>query len=203
MVSAPTLHVGNPLASASMALWHGSLDTLSQNPRRWWPAHGERGCCGGLICDTSLSSGSSLFWWAQDSYINNPGGTCSTLQPLQAHSVQPRVVFSLGLSSKLLSSSLCSYQQKCVSGWGMESGDTDSLYRYLSVLPATNHFLALLWASEAPLFFVLPDLPTSEGFPGCRNFSSPSVPSNGCRSCPASSFFPLSPTQLCGDIFCP
>ena len=71
----------------------------------------------------------------EHSWLQHP-----TLQPLQAVSTQPPTVLSPGLSSKpcVPAPSPCPYQWTCLSGWGVQSGDTDCLCRSLSVLPATN-----------------------------------------------------------------
>lgn len=69
----------------------------------------------------------------------------------------------------------------CVLGWITQNSGIDHLCRSLSCLPQTD-FCTLPWASESPFF--LPSWLFCQwwGFPGCRNFSSPSGSFQGQRS---------------------
>lgn len=95
---------------------------------------------------------------------------------------------------------------RCTFQAGAQGSGTDILFRSHSVLPATS-CCALLWSSEA-LFLSQPiSLPMRGPSQGTEAFLS-SAPSQGCRSCFASSslctkqlFF--HPTLLCLELSCP
>ena len=96
----------------------------------------QRGCCSGLhpSLHVRLNSGASLLWQALVSSVYTPGCNHTMLQPLQAVSMQPTPVFSLGLSSKprVSAPSPCPYQVDAHLVLGAQESGTDHLCRSLS-----------------------------------------------------------------------
>ena len=129
---------------------------------------------------------------------------CTTLQPLQAVSMQPTPVLSSGLSSEALVSApnRLAHQQTCISGWGMHQGAW-TIYAGLSLFCLLQtHCCALLWVSEAPFLSRLISL-LVKGLPRVREpfffycfLPGVQVPSQFFF------FFSFCPTWLRGDLSC-
>ena len=92
----------------------------------------------------------------------------------------PRVCLSS--KSCVRAPSPCLHQHTHVSAWSTQDGGMDRPCRCLFALPATNWLLH----SEAP-FMSQPISPLVRALPRLQHFS-PSAPSQGCRSRPASTF---------------
>ena len=75
-------HRNGQLGHALLKLMEAEVDAWRKS-LQWWPL---------ASLHVPLNSGALLLWWAQASSENTPGCVRTTLQPLQAVSVQPTSV---------------------------------------------------------------------------------------------------------------